>query len=89
MSREWIRSRDLYLNLVNSIAAANNGNSLDWVHGELGVKLAFIYEHREEDADGNYYLFVPPTSEIEPNAEEILQSLIALTDKAEELGYIN
>lgn len=39
--------------------------------------------------DGEYYGFVAPTTEIKPNAEEVLQSLIGLTLKAEELGFFN
>lgn len=39
-------------------------------------------------SDGEYYGFAAPASEIKPNAEEVLQSLIGLTNKAKELGYL-
>lgn len=49
--------------------------------------MGFTYEFRNQGDDGEYYGFVAPPSEIKPNAEEVLQSLIGLTDKAKELGY--
>lgn len=52
----------------------------------MGVKVAFTYEFRDR-SDMEYYGFVAPPSEIKPNAEEVLQSLIGLTKKANELGY--
>lgn len=56
--------------------------------GELGIPLAFTYELRDQTSDGEFYGFIPPPSEIQPNAEEILQSIIGMTLKAKELGYL-
>lgn len=46
------------------------------------------YEFRDRTNDGSVYGFVPPPSEIKPNADEVLQSLIGLTQEAAKLGYL-
>lgn len=74
-----------YFNLSDPVS----GGSIDWAYGELGIKATFTYEHREQGSDGVYYGFFPPPSEIAPNAEEILQSFIGMTNKARELGYLD
>lgn len=53
------------------------------------MKSVYIYELRDEDIDGNYYHFIPPPSEIKFNAEEVLQSMIGLIGKSQELGYFD
>lgn len=60
---------------------------MDYMYGELGIELAFPYELRDQTSDGEFYGFIPPPSEIQPNAEEILQSIIGMTLKGKELGY--
>lgn len=65
------------------------GTSSDWGYGALGAKIGYTYEFRNVGDDGEVYGFVAPTTEIKPNAEEVLQSLIGLTLKAEELGFFN
>lgn len=61
----------------------------DWARGVLGVDISLTYEFRDEDIDGEFYGFLPPPSEIIPNAQEVLYSFVGLTRKARELGYFD
>ncbi|XP_055711146.1 zinc carboxypeptidase-like [Phlebotomus papatasi] len=60
------------------------GSSIDWVYGEAGIKLGFTYEFR----DTGRYGFILPADQIIPNAIEILQSIIAMLDESDSLGYM-
>ena len=71
------------------ISDTTTGTSSDWAYGVLGAKIGYTYEFRNQGADGKVYSFEAPPSEIKPNSEEVLQSLIGLTEKAKELGYFD
>ncbi|XP_055598837.1 zinc carboxypeptidase-like [Uranotaenia lowii] len=60
-----------------------SGSSPDWAHGQEGIPIGVTYEFR----DTGYYGFVLPATQIIPNAEEVLDSLVAWMAKAKELGY--
>ncbi|GAB0094436.1 zinc carboxypeptidase-like [Sergentomyia squamirostris] len=65
------------------------GSSADWVQYALNIP-GFTYEFRYfNTATGEIYDYVTPPEEILPNAEEVLDSLIVLVEKATEHGYIN
>ena len=66
-----------------------SGLLTDWAYDVLGVPLVLTYELRDQTSDGEFYGFIPPPSEIQPNAEEILQAMIGYLEKAQELGYFN
>lgn len=74
---------------ANYISDPTTGDSADWAFGNLGAPLSFLYEFRDKAPGGKLYTFFAPPSEIKPNAEEVLQSLIGMTNKARELGYFN
>lgn len=75
--------------MFNLLTDASTGSTTDWGYGALGARISYCYEFRNQGDDGEYYGFVAPPSEIKPNAEEVLQSLIGLTLKGEELGYFD
>ncbi|XP_055639959.1 zinc carboxypeptidase-like [Toxorhynchites rutilus septentrionalis] len=60
-----------------------SGSSPDWAHGEHGVPVAVTYEFRDKGSNG----FILPAEQIIPNAEEVLDSLIAFIGKGKDLGY--
>ncbi|XP_059617677.1 zinc carboxypeptidase-like [Phlebotomus argentipes] len=65
------------------------GISADWVHYTLGIP-GFTYEFRNMNTEtGEYYGQLAPPEQIQPNAEEVLDSLVVLVDKATELGYMD
>ncbi|XP_055708910.1 zinc carboxypeptidase-like [Phlebotomus papatasi] len=73
---------------VYSTIYPTTGISADWVHYSLGIP-GFTYEFRNVDTEtGEFYGYVAPPDQILPNAEEVLDSLIALVEKARELGYM-
>jgi hypothetical protein len=61
-----------------------SGTSPDHAYGHFNTSLAYTYEMRHSDTGSR---FVLPADQIIPNAEEILESLMAMVGKAEELGY--
>ncbi|XP_059617682.1 zinc carboxypeptidase-like [Phlebotomus argentipes] len=64
------------------------GTSSDWAFYALGVP-GFTYEFRGRNTEtGERYSFVAPPDQIQPNAEEVLDSLVALVQKSRELGYM-
>ncbi|XP_055711145.1 zinc carboxypeptidase-like [Phlebotomus papatasi] len=64
------------------------GTSSDWAYYALGIP-GFTYEFRGRNPDtGERYSFVAPPDQIQPNAEEVLDSLGALVGRARELGYM-
>lgn len=67
---------------------SKTGSSQDWAYRELGLDLSFSYELRGRTNDDFYYGFLAPHPEIKPTSEEVLQSLIGLTTRARELGYL-
>lgn len=58
---------------------------MDWVKDKFKVPVVFTYELRDT---GKYGFLLPP-SEIIPNCEEIIDSLIVMFNEAEKLGYFN
>lgn len=64
------------------------GSSMDWVHGKLGVQLAFTYELRPQ-SKWRYAGFDLPREEIVPAGEETLDSLLALVHSSRNLGYFD
>ncbi|XP_059617679.1 zinc carboxypeptidase-like [Phlebotomus argentipes] len=65
------------------------GSSADWVYYTLDIP-AFTYEFRYMDTEtGEIFGYVAPPDQILPNAEEVMDSLVVLVDKATELGYMN
>ncbi|KAL1395459.1 hypothetical protein pipiens_011234 [Culex pipiens pipiens] len=60
-----------------------SGVSPDWAHGVEGIPIAITYEFR----DTGSYGFILPAEQIIPNAEEVLDSLVAFMGKGKELGY--
>lgn len=67
------------------ISVTATGISMDWVKDKFKVPMVFTYELR----DTGKYGFLLPSSEIIPNCEEIIDSLIAMFNEAENLGYFN
>ncbi|XP_055683696.1 zinc carboxypeptidase-like [Lutzomyia longipalpis] len=76
-----------YGSIYNTIYPAS-GSSADWAYHTLGIP-SFTYEFRGENTEtGEKYSYVAPPDQILPNAEEVLDSLIALIGRARELGYL-
>uniref|UniRef100_A0A1L8DQZ6 Zinc carboxypeptidase A 1 n=1 Tax=Nyssomyia neivai TaxID=330878 RepID=A0A1L8DQZ6_9DIPT len=63
----------------------STGTSVDWAYGEAGIQIGYTYEFRDTGATG----FILPAEQIIPNAVETLQSLIAMMDECERLGYMS
>lgn len=60
-----------------------SGSSRDHMYGFFKTPLVFTYEMRE----GEESIFILPPEQIQPNSEEIFDSLIAIIKKSKELGY--
>uniref|UniRef100_A0A1L8DQZ2 Zinc carboxypeptidase A 1 n=1 Tax=Nyssomyia neivai TaxID=330878 RepID=A0A1L8DQZ2_9DIPT len=63
----------------------STGTSIDWAYNEAKIKLSYTYEFR----DNGTYGFILPADQIRPNAFEVLDSLVALIDESERLGYMS
>lgn len=65
------------------------GTSIDWVYGELNVPIVYTYELRRshEEPENFQDRFLLPVGEIESAGWETLDSVIALLNEAETLGY--
>lgn len=61
-----------------------SGTSPDYVYGIYNTSLAYTYEMRHANTGQR---FVLPPEEIIPNSEEIFESMMAMIEKAKELGY--
>ncbi|GAB0094441.1 zinc carboxypeptidase-like [Sergentomyia squamirostris] len=65
------------------------GTSSDWAYYAMGIP-GFTYEFRGSNPDtGERYSFTAPPDQIVPNAEEVLDSLVAMFGRARELGYLH
>ncbi|GAB0094437.1 zinc carboxypeptidase-like [Sergentomyia squamirostris] len=74
---------------VYSTIYPTTGISADWVHYTLGIP-GFTYEFRYMNTlTGEVYGGLVPPEEIQPNAEEVLDSLVELVRKAKEYGYMD
>lgn len=65
------------------------GTSLDWVYGELNVPIVYVYElRRSKEEMGDFFArFLLPVDQIEAAGWETLDSVVALLNEAETLGY--
>ncbi|GAB0094439.1 zinc carboxypeptidase-like [Sergentomyia squamirostris] len=64
------------------------GGSIDWVFLRLGI-LSYCYEFRSRNtATGERYGFLAPPDQIQPNSEEVLDSMVAMIKTARELGHM-
>lgn len=61
-----------------------SGSSMDWTYDKLSVPISYTYELRPNSSHPGFEL---PASEIIPTALETVDSIVALTDRAKELGY--
>lgn len=68
-------------------ADATSGTSVDHLYGKYGIPIVYTFEMRGSGTYGNYGFVLPPRFII-PNAEEILQSFIALVGETRMFGYL-
>lgn len=61
-----------------------SGSSRDHAYGHFKTPLVFTYEMREGKEES---IFILPPNEIQPNSEEIFDSVVAMIVKSKELGY--
>lgn len=71
------------ISLVFCFLDPASGSSMDWVKSAFKVPITYTYELR----DTGRYGFVLPPEQIIPTGEEILDSLVALFEEAENIGY--
>ncbi|TDG38674.1 hypothetical protein AWZ03_014904 [Drosophila navojoa] len=71
---------------IYNFASHVSGSSLDWVYGTQGVRMTFCYELRP---DSEFFGFLLPPSQIIPTSEELLDSITAMVDQVQILGYFN
>ncbi|XP_004533256.1 zinc carboxypeptidase A 1 [Ceratitis capitata] len=64
------------------------GASVDWAYGNIDVQMSFCFELRP-GPNAYFTGFRLPADKIIPAAEETLDAVIALVNKAKELGYTN
>ncbi len=66
-----------------------SGTSMDWVYSELNVPIVFVYELRRSKIESKIFedRFLLPVDQIEPAGWETLNSVVALLNEAEAMGY--
>lgn len=69
---------------IHDTIYAVSGSSLDYAHDQLGLRLAFGYELRPDEGRAGFEL---PAEQIVQVGQETVDSLVALFDKADALGY--
>ncbi|KAI4499859.1 hypothetical protein M0802_005115 [Mischocyttarus mexicanus] len=69
-------------NIVDVIYPASGG-SMDWVRATINPRITYTYELRDQGR----YAFLLPSDQIIPTGEETMDSLIAMFQKALNLGY--
>ena len=67
---------------------AASGVSVDHAYGHHKIPIAYTYEMRGNGDYGRFGFFLPKELII-PNAEEVLDSLKGLVQKAREFGYLS
>ncbi|XP_059617060.1 zinc carboxypeptidase-like [Phlebotomus argentipes] len=73
---------------INQAIYPATGGSIDWTFLRMGI-LSYCYEFRSRNtATGERYGFLAPPEEIQPNSEEVLDSLVAMVAKTRELGHM-
>ncbi|KAJ8681685.1 hypothetical protein QAD02_017477 [Eretmocerus hayati] len=70
-------------NAYETVGYFASGSSSDWVKSTFKLPLVYTYELRDTGRNG----FILPASQIIPNAEEVLASLIAMFSEASKYGY--
>ncbi|XP_017869911.1 PREDICTED: zinc carboxypeptidase A 1-like [Drosophila arizonae] len=73
---------------IYNFASLVSGSTLDWVYGTQGVRMTFCYELRPAAAHDSSGFLLPP-SQILPTSEELLDSITAMVDQVQKLGYFN
>ncbi|XP_036328133.1 zinc carboxypeptidase-like [Rhagoletis pomonella] len=63
---------------------ATSGSTRDYVYNELGIRISYTIEMRDTGRFG----FILPPVQILPHCEDTLAGILALVDKAKELGYL-
>ncbi|XP_028897441.2 zinc carboxypeptidase [Zeugodacus cucurbitae] len=61
-----------------------SGATNDWAYSEQGIRLSYTIEFRDTGRFG----FILPPIQILPHCEDTIAGLLALVDKADELGYL-
>lgn len=61
-----------------------SGAANDWAYSEQDIQLSYTIEFR----DTGRYGFILPPIQILPHCEDTLAGLLALVEKADELGYL-
>ncbi|XP_037883581.1 zinc carboxypeptidase A 1-like [Glossina fuscipes] len=72
-------------NIYDAIYPAS-GASIDWAYANMDTKMSFCFELRPGPNAG-IVGFNLPASQIKPNGEEIMDSLVAMVNEIEKLGY--
>jgi hypothetical protein len=72
-------------NIYDAIYPASGG-SMDWAYDLLQIPIAFTYELRPKSGWSGFEL---PASQIIPTGEETLDSVVALMNESNRLGYFN
>ncbi|XP_061393431.1 zinc carboxypeptidase A 1-like [Musca vetustissima] len=72
-------------NIYDAIYPASGG-SIDWAYENVGTKLVFCYELRPSDSDP-WIGFELPANQIIPTGEETVDSITAMVNEVEKLGY--
>lgn len=67
----------------DKITDVASGSSCDWAKGTLGLPMSYTYELRDQGRYG----FLLPASQIVPNGEEVMDSLVAMFKDARNYGY--
>jgi hypothetical protein len=71
-------------NLFVFIIDVASGTSPDWAYGAYQTPVSYTYEFRDTGATG----FVLPASQIIPNGNEVVDSLVGLVMESRNLGYL-
>lgn len=74
-------------NIYDAIYPAS-GASVDWAYANVGTKMSFCYELRPSS---NAFLtgFKLPAAQIIPTGEETIDSIVAMVNEVQKLGYFN
>ncbi|XP_067626115.1 zinc carboxypeptidase [Eurosta solidaginis] len=62
-----------------------SGSTRDWVYNEQGIRISYTIEFRDTGRFG----FILPPVQILPHCQDTLTGILALTEEAKELGYLN
>ncbi|XP_077300564.1 zinc carboxypeptidase A 1-like [Arctopsyche grandis] len=65
------------------ILYATSGSSSDWAKYNFQIPIVYTYELRDTGENG----FLLPAEQIIPNCEEVMDSIVAIFEESEKLGY--